>query len=151
MWCSVLTPEQLHELRRQPAMVAGCLWRRAQRVRRLRVSCVRWYRDPSLPLPRTEITRFPHAILEVKLSLSPGEEAPEWVTVRRKQTDSQAANPSLSAGQGPSGVGDGKVQIDRQRGMPGRGLRERSQWSGCLRTGRARIAIKFFAAPAAAG
>jgi len=41
-------------------------------------SC-RWYRDPSLPIPRSEITRFPHAVLEVKLSLAEGQEAPEWV------------------------------------------------------------------------
>jgi len=39
----------------------------------------RWYRDPSLPIPRSEITRFPHAVLEVKLSLAEGQEAPEWV------------------------------------------------------------------------
>lgn len=40
----------------------------------------RWYRDPALPVPRTEITRFPHAVLEVKLSLPEGTEAPAWVT-----------------------------------------------------------------------
>ena len=40
----------------------------------------RWFRDPSLPIPRTEITRFPHAILEVKLSLKEGEDAPLWVS-----------------------------------------------------------------------
>lgn len=40
----------------------------------------RWYRDPSLPVGRTEITRFPHAVLEVKLSLAEGETAPAWVT-----------------------------------------------------------------------
>lgn len=39
----------------------------------------RWYRDPSLPLPRTEITKFPHAVLEVKTSLKENEEAPLWV------------------------------------------------------------------------
>ena len=39
----------------------------------------RWYRDPSLPLPRTEVTRFPHGVLEVKLSLPEGQKAPEWV------------------------------------------------------------------------
>lgn len=39
----------------------------------------RWYRDPGLPTPRSEITRFPHAVLEVKLSLPEGETAPEWV------------------------------------------------------------------------
>ena len=40
----------------------------------------RWYRDPGLPIHRTEITRFPHAVLEIKLALSEGEQAPEWVT-----------------------------------------------------------------------
>lgn len=29
----------------------------------------RWFRDPSKPVPRNEITRFPHAVLEVKLQL----------------------------------------------------------------------------------
>lgn len=42
----------------------------------------RWRRDPALPLPRTEVTRFPHAVLEVKLSLPIGEEAPDWIKVR---------------------------------------------------------------------
>ncbi|KAL3141644.1 hypothetical protein ABBQ32_004873 [Trebouxia sp. C0010 RCD-2024] len=40
----------------------------------------RWYRDPNQPIPRTDITRFPHAVLEVKLSLPEGQTAPEWVT-----------------------------------------------------------------------
>lgn len=40
----------------------------------------RWYRDPSAPIHRTEITRFPHAVLEVKLSLPEGQSAPAWVT-----------------------------------------------------------------------
>ncbi|KAF6262836.1 VTC domain-containing protein [Scenedesmus sp. NREL 46B-D3] len=39
----------------------------------------RWYRDPSLPINRNEITRFPHAVLEVKLSLGQGQESPAWV------------------------------------------------------------------------
>jgi SPX domain protein involved in polyphosphate accumulation len=39
----------------------------------------RWYRDPELPLHRTEVTRFPHAVLEIKLALGAGEEAPPWV------------------------------------------------------------------------
>ena len=30
-------------------------------------------------MPRSEITRFPHAVLEVKLSLPEGENAPDWV------------------------------------------------------------------------
>lgn len=29
----------------------------------------RWRRDPALPTPRTEITRFPHAVLEVRFCL----------------------------------------------------------------------------------
>lgn len=33
-------------------------------------------------MPRTDITRFPHAVLEVKLSLHQGEEAPPWIKVR---------------------------------------------------------------------
>ena len=44
-----------------------------------RVRACRWYRDPALPVPRTEITRFPHGVLEVKLSLPEGQKAPEWV------------------------------------------------------------------------
>ena len=43
------------------------------------VGC-RWYRDPNQPIPRTDITRFPHAVLEVKLSLPEGHTSPEWVT-----------------------------------------------------------------------
>ncbi|GBG00374.1 hypothetical protein Rsub_13056 [Raphidocelis subcapitata] len=39
----------------------------------------RWYRDPSLPIQRNEITRFPHAVLEVKLSLNEGQSSPSWV------------------------------------------------------------------------
>ncbi|KAK2080664.1 hypothetical protein QBZ16_000518 [Prototheca wickerhamii] len=39
----------------------------------------RWYRDPALPITRTEITRFPHAVLEIKLALPEGESPPEWV------------------------------------------------------------------------
>jgi SPX domain protein involved in polyphosphate accumulation/uncharacterized membrane protein YidH (DUF202 family) len=40
----------------------------------------RWYRDPSIPVPLTEITRFPHAILEVKLQLLQEGSTPTWVT-----------------------------------------------------------------------
>jgi hypothetical protein len=39
----------------------------------------RWYRDPNLAISRNEITRFPHAVLEVKLSLNEGQQAPSWV------------------------------------------------------------------------
>ena len=31
-------------------------------------------------MPRTEVTRFPHGVLEVKLSLPEGQKAPEWVS-----------------------------------------------------------------------
>jgi hypothetical protein len=31
----------------------------------------RWYRDPSLPIQRNEITRFPHAVLEVRCARLP--------------------------------------------------------------------------------
>lgn len=44
------------------------------------VCTCRWYRDPNLPISRTDITRFPHAVLEVKLSLPEGQTSPEWVT-----------------------------------------------------------------------
>ncbi|GAB4814940.1 hypothetical protein N2152v2_001986 [Parachlorella kessleri] len=39
----------------------------------------RWYRDPKLPIQRSEVTRFPHAVLEVKLALPEGERPPLWV------------------------------------------------------------------------
>eukprot|EP00949_MAST-11_sp_MAST-11-sp1_P004850 g4850.t1 len=39
----------------------------------------RWYRDPLVPVQRTDITRFPHAVLEVKLALKEGDEPPVWV------------------------------------------------------------------------
>ncbi|RMZ52859.1 hypothetical protein APUTEX25_000978, partial [Auxenochlorella protothecoides] len=40
----------------------------------------RWYRDPTLPVARTEITRFPHAVLEIKLTLAGGDAPPPWVS-----------------------------------------------------------------------
>uniref|UniRef100_A0A7S2LN41 SPX domain-containing protein n=1 Tax=Leptocylindrus danicus TaxID=163516 RepID=A0A7S2LN41_9STRA len=39
----------------------------------------KWHRDPTKPLKNTEIVRFPHAVLEVKLQLSEGEPTPDWV------------------------------------------------------------------------
>ena len=40
----------------------------------------KWYRDPEKPLMDNEITRFPHAILEVKIELGGATtEPPEWV------------------------------------------------------------------------
>lgn len=43
------------------------------------ISVGRWFRDPSLPVHRTEVTRFPHAVLDLKLSLSKGQDTPTWV------------------------------------------------------------------------
>ena len=41
----------------------------------------RWHRDPSKMLNHTEITRFPHAVLEIKLELKDGNLVPpRWVT-----------------------------------------------------------------------
>ena len=40
-----------------------------------------WHRDPSKMINRTEITRFPHAVLEIKLELKGGNLVPpRWVT-----------------------------------------------------------------------
>jgi len=44
------------------------------------ISGSRWYRDPSTPVPKDEITRFPHAVLEIKLQLEGENSTPEWVT-----------------------------------------------------------------------
>lgn len=44
------------------------------------VSGSRWYRDPDSVVPHNEITRFPHAVLEVKLQLKDANSTPEWVT-----------------------------------------------------------------------
>lgn len=41
----------------------------------------KWFRDPDKPLADNEITRFPHAVLEVKLELGgANSEPPRWVT-----------------------------------------------------------------------
>jgi hypothetical protein len=40
----------------------------------------RWYRDPSVVVPKNEITRFPHAVLEIKLQLEGANSTPDWVT-----------------------------------------------------------------------
>jgi uncharacterized membrane protein YidH (DUF202 family) len=40
----------------------------------------RWFRDPDAPVPGEEITRFPHAVLEVKLQLEGEGMTPPWVT-----------------------------------------------------------------------
>jgi SPX domain protein involved in polyphosphate accumulation/uncharacterized membrane protein YidH (DUF202 family) len=39
-----------------------------------------WYRDPEQPVPFNQITRFPHAVLEVKLCLPQDELQPQWVS-----------------------------------------------------------------------
>ncbi len=40
----------------------------------------RWFRDPRLPVPKNEVTRFPHAVLEVKLQLEEEGGEPAWVS-----------------------------------------------------------------------
>jgi SPX domain protein involved in polyphosphate accumulation len=40
----------------------------------------RWYRDPTVPVPKNEIIRFPHAVLEIKLQLENEYSTPPWVT-----------------------------------------------------------------------
>jgi SPX domain protein involved in polyphosphate accumulation/uncharacterized membrane protein YidH (DUF202 family) len=39
----------------------------------------RWRRDPALPARRAEVSRFPHAVLELRLALAPGATTPAWV------------------------------------------------------------------------
>jgi hypothetical protein len=39
-----------------------------------------WYRDPEQPVPFNQITRFPHAVLEVKLCLPQDDLQPQWVS-----------------------------------------------------------------------
>lgn len=43
-------------------------------------SAKRWFRDPKKAVPLEEITRFPHAVLEVKLQLLGEDATPPWVT-----------------------------------------------------------------------
>ena len=62
----------------------------------------RWYRDPALPLPRTEVTRFPHGVLEVKLSLPEGQKAPEWVADLLDSGYLTEVSPPALTGTGPS-------------------------------------------------
>ena len=38
----------------------------------------RWFRDPRSPCTAPS-SRFPHAVLEIKLALDPGEDPPAWV------------------------------------------------------------------------
>jgi hypothetical protein len=51
----------------------------------------RWYRDPLLPVSRTEVTRFPHAVLEVEVGLYEGENPPEWVDELTESSESTNA------------------------------------------------------------
>ena len=44
------------------------------------VNGTRWFRDPNVDVPLNEITRFPHAVLEVKLQVAEGNTSPAWVT-----------------------------------------------------------------------
>ena len=43
-------------------------------------ACVGRYRDPILAVPQSEITYFPHAVLEIKLQLQDADQTPPWVT-----------------------------------------------------------------------
>lgn len=43
------------------------------------VSGARWFRDPHNKIPSNEITRFPHAVLEIKLQLEDESKTPTWV------------------------------------------------------------------------
>jgi SPX domain protein involved in polyphosphate accumulation len=40
----------------------------------------RWYRDPTSPVPASEITRLPYAVLEIKLQLLNEDDTPSWVS-----------------------------------------------------------------------
>ena len=44
---------------------------------------LRWYRDATKGIPAHEITRFPFAVLELKLALAEGEDQPEWTILTR--------------------------------------------------------------------
>lgn len=39
-----------------------------------------WFRDPKKAIPRDQITKFPHAVLEVKLALQDESAKPRWVS-----------------------------------------------------------------------
>jgi len=39
----------------------------------------RWHRDPSIDISESEIARFPHAVLEIKLEVKEGSSVPPWV------------------------------------------------------------------------
>ena len=59
-------------------------------------------------MPRHELTRFPHAVLEVKLSLPEGQKPPEWVqsllTSRLMQRLAKNMSSDEHDGIGPSGI-----------------------------------------------
>ena len=50
----------------------------------------RWYRDASKNIPRNEITRFPFAVLELKLAMDETDDLPDWL---RPLVDSDALAP----------------------------------------------------------
>ena len=68
----------------------------------------RWYRDPALPVPRGQITRFPHAVLEIKIESSESEgagaEPPAWVTEARVDAP-RASTPRAPSPRAPRGSG----------------------------------------------
>lgn len=57
----------------------GCQTAQSETTIKEQVQRDRWYRDPKISIPRTEITRFPFAVLEIKLALSQADELPAWV------------------------------------------------------------------------
>ncbi|KAJ8598172.1 hypothetical protein CTAYLR_007356 [Chrysophaeum taylorii] len=82
---SFLPPEdetKEYELRGSPDAASTTTKEKEQRDR--------WYRDPKTSIPRNEITRFPFAVLEIKLALGQTDELPDWV---RSLADSRALVP----------------------------------------------------------
>lgn len=69
---------------------SGCEIAQSQAMNKELVQRDQWYRDPRMSIPRTEITRFPFAVLEIKLALSESDELPEWV---RELVNSKALIP----------------------------------------------------------
>jgi SPX domain protein involved in polyphosphate accumulation len=41
----------------------------------------RWARDLSQQLPRTEVTRFPHAVLDIQMDAEATHHPPKWLQV----------------------------------------------------------------------
>jgi hypothetical protein len=48
----------------------------------------RWARDLSQQLPRTEVTRFPHAVLDIQMDAEATHHPPKWLQVRAAPSSS---------------------------------------------------------------